>query len=235
MTKTTEELKREMSGRLHLLKHGTETIGQEQDAEKFESALEEYLEALRQEGDSLIVRLQGENERNLILLDAYRQQQTLTMQARGEADSYRNKLQAFEFANQSAGEFLKEARAKVKAQRQSIGQLKNERDNAKFTLKVRDTQLQKALQELQEARQVIGSTIAQNRRVLISCAKCGGSGRELVGMRIQDDTPVTVPCSKCAHLRTAPEPKMEFVFHAEFDNFIRISCTACGQEKDVPK
>lgn len=152
-----------------------------------------------------------------------------------ERDELRNKLQAFEFANQSAGEFLQQARAKVKAQRQSIGQLKNERDNAQHALKVKTSKLEKAIQELQEARQVIGSTVAQNRRYLISCAKCGGSGRELIGMHTQDHAPVTVPCSKCAHLRAAQEPKMEFVCHAEFDNFIRVSCTACGQEKDVPK
>lgn len=53
--------------------------------EAFETSLEDYFEALRQERDEL-----------------------------------RNKLQAFEFANKSAGELLRDALATVKRQRQFI-------------------------------------------------------------------------------------------------------------------
>lgn len=118
-----------------------------------------------------------------------------------ERDELRNKLQAFEFANKSAGEFLQEARAKVRTQRQSIGQLKNERDNANFREKVQSSKLEKALQELSELRKAVGGTSAQSSQVCIACSKCGGSGRILTGMNQATNAPETISCGNCAHLR----------------------------------
>jgi len=51
-----------------------------------------------------------------------------------EFNELRNKLQAFEFANKSAGELLQAANEKVKRQRGSIGQLKNERNNMRLEI-----------------------------------------------------------------------------------------------------
>jgi hypothetical protein len=88
MTKTTEELKREMYQWLRLIKGSLPNNGRSDGArkgEQFEEVLEAYLEALHQERTDL-----------------------------------RNKLQAFEFANKSAGELLRDAMATVKRQRQFI-------------------------------------------------------------------------------------------------------------------
>lgn len=159
MTKTTEDLKRAMYEYFEVARSNS---ARPNLFSLFEKSLEEYLEALRSEKEILTARLQGENERANILLDAYRNQQRQTIEARTEADSERNRRQAFEFANKSAGELLIDSRAKVKAQRQSIGKLKNERDNAQHALKVKDSKLQKALEELSEARKLAGATSVQS-------------------------------------------------------------------------
>lgn len=116
MTKTTEELKREMYDLMSMVKgqtaHPTTT-------RLFENSLEGYLERLRQEREALIVTRASVIE---------------------ERDAYLRKLQAFEFANKSAGEMLQAANEKIKRQRQSIGKLKNERDNAEHLAKVRTSQ-----------------------------------------------------------------------------------------------
>lgn len=85
MTKTTEELKREMYDGLKTFRHfaAKPTL-----ADLFESSLEAYLEALRQE---LQMWKDIADERDL------------------RSANLRNKLQAFEFANRSAAELLSEA------------------------------------------------------------------------------------------------------------------------------
>lgn len=209
MTKTTEELKREMYASLTGFTKAF-TIGNfapPQFAE-LENALEAYLEALRQEADTLIVRLKGENERNVILLNAFRNQQNLTSDARTEADRERNRCQAFEFANKSAGEFLIEARAKIARQRQSIGQLKNDRNNAQSLAAVNYEKYQKARKELSELRKHLGATRIQNESENVAgdelkrfeepsaaqaCSRCKGSG-----MESNASGQWTAPCFKCA-------------------------------------
>lgn len=157
MTKTTEDLKRNFYNKFEELKKAFQkTFGEQYNLGAIEDLLEAYLEALRQE------RVESLKYGN-VLVDAYSHQQQLTIQARNEADNERNRRQAFEFANQSAGEFLQEARAKLKAQRQSIGQLKNERDNAVHALKVKTSKLEKALQELSELRKSLTATLTQSR------------------------------------------------------------------------
>lgn len=79
MTKTTEELKREMYGNMAAWKMYAVTT------EGFEESLDAYLEALRQEHSDL-----------------------------------RNRLQAFAFANKSAGELLIEAQTTIRRQREFI-------------------------------------------------------------------------------------------------------------------
>jgi hypothetical protein len=89
MTKTTEELKREMYDRLADVKNSVangHVPGISLD--RYESSFEAYLEALRQE---LQMWKDIADERDL------------------RSANLRNKLQAFEFANRSAAELLSEA------------------------------------------------------------------------------------------------------------------------------
>ena len=85
MTKTTEELKREMYGELAELKdrlnNKSSTIDIFRGVIRFENSMEAYFESLRKEHISLSQ----------------------------DRDTLRNKLQAFEFANRSAAELLSEA------------------------------------------------------------------------------------------------------------------------------
>lgn len=114
MTKTTEELKREMYRKLAAWKIYAVTT------EDFEESLEEYLEALRQELDES-GRADHLRQRIAFL--------TSEVHARAEErDELRNKLQAFEFANKSAGELLRDALATVKRQRQFIRTLYTSRN-----------------------------------------------------------------------------------------------------------
>lgn len=189
---TTEELKRAM----YLNLPQARTV---YGAEAFENALEAYLEALRQETTAKDVLIDHLERMGDVMRDGYMYQQQLTMQARAEADQYRNKLQAFEFANKSAGEFLVEARNKVRAQRQSIGQLKNERDNATYALKVKDSKFNKALQELSELRKVLGSASAQSSAANVSELKLDAKSTH----------------SECRHLFASPD--------------FCSSCSACGE------
>lgn len=126
MTKTTEELKREMYGHLEQIKStALNGFTPNYSIRMFEPALEQYLEALRQ-----------------------------------ESIDQRNKLQAFEFANKSAGELLRDALATVKRQRQFIRTLYTSR----------------------KARKVKPATRIQSSAENVSCVKCGGSGEILAGI-----------------------------------------------------
>lgn len=94
MIKTTEELKREMYGVLANLGHLT-CKAENQSLQPGESATLEF--QLFQNG-----------------LEAYLEA------LRQERDDLRNRLQAFEFANKSAGDLLRDALATVKRQREFI-------------------------------------------------------------------------------------------------------------------
>lgn len=169
MTKTTEELKRETYRDLENVK-GLVTGGIRLAAmAAFEDSLEEYLERLRQESARKGLRFKSA----ICLLEemtANRDELARSNLAgdfaysalRQERDELRNKLQAFEFANKSAGEMLQAANEKIKRQRQSIGQLKNERDNAVHLAKVRSTQRDKLAQQLQESRKDQGAASASD-------------------------------------------------------------------------
>lgn len=177
MTKTTEELKREMYQDLARVGSMVSTTHL---YKIFEESLEAYLEAMRQEAVAKDVRIDHLERMGDVMRDGYMYQQQLTAQARTEADRERNRCQAFEFANKSAGEFLKEsqrllkeARESVKRQRQSIGQLKRDRNDAQHTLKVRDRQLLEARRELSELRNSQPGTSAQSSQENIACAKPG--------------------------------------------------------------
>lgn len=195
MTKTTEDLKREMYDRLSALTEREEGSCLFM-ARNLEEALEEYLEALRQESVAKDVRIDHLERMGDVMRDGYMYQQKLTAQARNEAGSERNRRQAFEFANQSAGEFLQEARAKVKTQRQSIGKLKNERDNAVHTLKVKTSKLEKALQELQELRKSQEAIHGRNQKENSVCEKCDGLGLISTGHRLDE----WKFCEDCSHI-----------------------------------
>lgn len=106
------------------------------------------------ESKEIIQRLHDQNEEGYSALT----------KLRAEHDELRNKLQAFEFANKSAGEFLIAAREKIQRQRQSIGQLKNEKHNIQAAANSYQEKYQKARKELSELRKMVGSTIAQNRK-----------------------------------------------------------------------
>lgn len=166
MTKTTEELKREMYGLLAELK-GRVTINYSikdmmRGIDEFGHGLEDYLESL--------IHLRNCYER---LACDYT---TKSVKLAEERDELRNKLQAFEFANKSAGEMLQAANEKIKRQRQSIGQLKNDRNNAQSLAAVNYEKYQKARIELSELRKAQCSTSGQSCWEKLLCATCGGTG-----------------------------------------------------------
>lgn len=182
MTKTTEELKRDVYEKLADFRKII-SIGGFTPAEfiHMENSLEAYLEAMRQEAIAKDVRIDHLERMGDVMRDGYMYQQQLTAQARTEADRERNRCQAFEFANKSAGEFLAEARAKLKAQRQHFGKLKNERDNYARTVKVRtsqrdglEAQLLEARRELSELRKSLPGTSAQSHGANVHKSICGG-------------------------------------------------------------
>lgn len=110
---TTEKLKREMYRLLAAAnKMAQDGISPNITLPHFESALEAYLEALRADL-SESGRADHLQQRIAFL--------TSEVHARAEErDELRNKLQAFEFANKSAGELLRDALATVKRQREYI-------------------------------------------------------------------------------------------------------------------
>lgn len=229
MTKTTEELKREMYDQAREMRNDPYHDGlnnlcyrlQASKYAKFESALEAYLEALRQEHERLVHINAATQHHSEILSDAYSQQKGLTHAACAEAretydklleakeiiqrlhvqnedgytalkkliaehDDLRNKLQAFEFANKSAGEFLIEAREKIKRQHQSIVQLKNEKHNIQAAANSYQEKYQKARKELSDLRKELPATLAQSssenvageelKRYAPRCSGCFGYG-----------------------------------------------------------
>lgn len=118
--------------------------------EEFEGLLEDHLEQLRQQYEQMaatardrfesIQSLEQANQelkrRNDNQCESIRVGQSRLEAMTEERDAIRNKLQAFEFANKSSGEFLIDALRKVKSQRKTI----------------------KALRKAQEARESVGAT-----------------------------------------------------------------------------
>lgn len=116
----------------------------------FEVRMEDHLEQLRQQYEQMAATARDRFESIQSLEQANQELQRcndnqresiLVGQSRLEAmteerDAIRNKLQAFEFANKSSGEFLIDALRKVKSQRKTI----------------------KALRKAQEARESVGAT-----------------------------------------------------------------------------
>ena len=102
MTKTTEELKREMYDALDVFKYALRNTPKPMLTGLLESSLEAYLEALRQE---LQQWKDIADERDL------------------RSATLRNKLQAFEFANRSAAELLSEALRETSGLRKSVGSM----------------------------------------------------------------------------------------------------------------
>jgi len=126
MTKTTEELKREMYKLLAALnackKYGEIPYVSLPD---FEAALEAYLEALRKE--------QLATDNRVAFLESLSKGALEQLEICGKhRDEYRNKLQAFQFANKSAGELLRDALATVKRQREYIRTLYTSRKARKI-------------------------------------------------------------------------------------------------------
>lgn len=106
MTKTTEELKREMYGQLKDLKKLSDSQASFQAVEAMENSLEAYLEELRKAmvtiNESTVSCAQHSAE---AFVDLEARLASMTE----ERNELRNKLQAFEFANRSAAELLSEA------------------------------------------------------------------------------------------------------------------------------
>lgn len=134
---TTEELKREMYKQLSNLKiagfFGKEIMGH------FESALEAYLEELRKDLNFAC--------RSVDLADAK------ARKAIEERDAALSKLQAFEFANKSAGELLIRAQETIKRQRKFIRTLYTSR----------------------KARKVVGATRIQSSAENASGVNCAAA------------------------------------------------------------
>lgn len=116
MTSDTEKTKREMYRVLKEVKAFCD-VSMDPLVGDFEDKLESHLEALRQElGTSHIAT--GDTA---ILLS----------EMTADRDALRNKLQAFEFANKSAGELLIHAQGTIKKQRQYIRTLYTSRAKRK--------------------------------------------------------------------------------------------------------
>lgn len=158
MTKTTEELKRVMyvdlkrlgsTSGMHLYK-------------TFEDSLEEYHDALRQD---LKTSHEATGELAIQLSEMTAQRDTL-----------RNKLQAFEFANQSAGELLRDALATVKRQRQFIRTLYTSRKARKGKPA---TRIQSSQENVSESKCVATDAIPAcafeglHRHYTGACPHCG--------------------------------------------------------------
>ncbi len=116
---TTEELKREMYGLLEMIKKQT---AHPTTARLFENALEAYLEALRK--NQCALKMRNDAQRSIIeeaggTNELRYQLQCMTQ----ERDIIRNRLQAFEFANQAAGEELRKSQETVKRQREYISEM----------------------------------------------------------------------------------------------------------------
>jgi uncharacterized coiled-coil DUF342 family protein len=104
MTKTTEELKREM---YKDLKRVGSMVSTTHLFKTFEESLEEYLEELRKDLDFAC--------KSMDLTEAK------LRKVAEERDELRNKLQAFEFANKSTAELLSEALRKLSELRKLSG------------------------------------------------------------------------------------------------------------------
>lgn len=121
---TTETMKREMYEFLEVLKFAYRAIPKPLLFGYFDTALEKYLEALRQEiSDLSALNTKG---RNASLHD-----QVLLQNLREERDDLRNRLQAFVFANRAAGEQLRAANELIQRQRESIKELHATKDDRK--------------------------------------------------------------------------------------------------------
>lgn len=118
---------------------------------------------------------------------------------RHDRDELRNKLQAFEFANKSAGELLQVANAKVKAQRLSIGQLKNDRNNAIANEVRLKGKLQEARKELLELRKEKSATRTQSESGNAPCITCGGFGT-VIQANPFPILPSKVRCPACTYV-----------------------------------
>lgn len=165
MTTEIEQTRREMYDALKKIT-SVQLNGQQFFGPEFENALESHLEALR-------VEHKKSTERELFLealSSGFAEQRDLACQQRNEL---RNKLQAFEFANKSAGELLRDALATVKRQREFI----------------------MARYASPETRKGKGSTSAQSEQERVACGKCGGSGRILIGLSGFPVIPLTEQCA----------------------------------------
>lgn len=173
MTKTTEELKREMYKVLASLDRKTllAETGKLQRGESatyemqfFQCVLESYLEALCKE-----------------LKNSHEATGELAIQLHemtAERDELRNKLQIFELANKTAGDLLRDALATVKRQRQFIRTLYTSR----------------------KTRKVVGGTSCQKKQGNVLESKCGGSAsvsEEISTIKCMHTTDFDGVCTFC--------------------------------------
>lgn len=156
---TTEELKREMYRQFKNLEiagfFGKEIMGH------FESALEAYLEELRKDLNFAC---------SCVDLSALKAAKLIE-----ERDQLRSKLQAFEFANKSAGELLIHAQETIRKQRQFIRTLYTSR----------------------KARKVRPGTLAQSEKGKAVCGTCGGRG-SVLAMGEWDHFARDINCPSCS-------------------------------------
>lgn len=147
MTNAIETTKREMYAQFIAVKAklivscpNAGHIGKYVELGKFESAMEAHLEQLRQQYEQM-ADMARERFETIQSLEQSGQDLTAKLSdMTEERDAIRNRIQTFEFANKSAGEFLIDALRKVKSQRKTI----------------------KALRKAQEACESSGSTSASS-------------------------------------------------------------------------
>lgn len=190
MTNAIETTKREMwkaiakvKGRIEINYSVKDMI---RDVEQFEGLLEDHLEQLRQQYEQMaatardrfeaIQSLEQANQElqrcNDNQCESIRVGQSRLEEMTEELDAIRNKLQAFEFANKSSGEFLIDALRKVKSQRKTI----------------------KDLRKAQGARESVGATLRQAEDETPRCSLCGGSGFVFTGHAAMTGNPIEKIC-----------------------------------------
>lgn len=196
MIKTTEDLKREMHETLNAFRMYAVTV------ETLEQAFEAYLGRLSNEAECAAARLAETAKYSGILSDAYSHQQSLThavcvaeRESWNQIYDLKGQVRELLAANDNgcralidlqntsriAGDqiresnrLLAEARDTVKRHRQSIGQLKNDRNNAQANERRLKAELQKVRKYLSELRKELPGTSAQSSGLSIHKSICGG-------------------------------------------------------------
>ncbi len=189
MTSKIEETKREMYRALAALKSGGRWLIKKANAEAFESALEEHLEASRQTLGEKSVECDHFVRMNTVLSDAYDRQKDLThsacveareyweraFHAEREAKVYKADCISAEASADRLGERVHQQKVLIAAQRQAIGQLYM----VKGVMSKQIVQLVEEVEVLKMANKVAGEELRGTRHVGTNLVIRDGNGEVL--------------------------------------------------------